>query len=191
MPPPHPGGPAHPPTRLGPLGVCAGPLDRTRTATLATTTTGETVYKPLTLAQIEDLPTLAEGQADNLKLERVYGDDDIYPRERVWISRCTVEDGEPFNHKITHEVYDGDRWVTAAEYPAPTPPEGETEASLCAFMAAAMLCAENDGRAYRNRAPEDAVMGAFEYFPTKYHLAIACQRALVACLAIRWRCFNV
>mgnify|MGYP001168726748 CR=1 FL=1 len=48
-----------------------------------------------TAAQLRSMPTLATGQADDLKVERAH--------TRVWLSRCTVADGEPFNNKVTVE----------------------------------------------------------------------------------------
>ena len=68
------------------------------------------------LESLRALPTLAEGQADNLKF-----DEDGY---RVWLSRCTVEDGEPFDNAVTIERFDGQRWVEVAKHPAPTEREG-------------------------------------------------------------------
>lgn len=48
-----------------------------------------------TAEQLRGLPTLAVGQADDLKIERAH--------TRVWLSRCTVGDGEPYNNKVTVE----------------------------------------------------------------------------------------
>ena len=62
-----------------------------------------------TAAELEDLPTLAQGQADDLKIE-----DGDY---RVWLSRCTIEDGEPFNDAITVEVCINGSWIEGAKYP--------------------------------------------------------------------------
>jgi len=41
------------------------------------------------------METLTVGQADDLKYE-----DSV---TRIWLSRCTVEDGEPCNNKVTIE----------------------------------------------------------------------------------------
>lgn len=46
-------------------------------------------------AELRELPTLCVGQADDLKIEE--------PGHRVWLSRCTVDDGEPVNNKVTIE----------------------------------------------------------------------------------------
>jgi len=64
-----------------------------------------------TLAELQALPTLAVGQADDLKLEN-------FPEPRVWLSRCTTADGEPYDHKVTVERFDGARWRTVEEYQA-------------------------------------------------------------------------
>jgi hypothetical protein len=65
--------------------------------------------EPFTADEIRDLPTLCTGQADSLKV-----DDGTM---RVWLSRCTVEDGEPYNDKITIEHLIDGLWVTTNEYP--------------------------------------------------------------------------
>lgn len=55
------------------------------------------------LTELEALPTLCVGQADDLKIES--------DRERVWLSRTTVEDGEPWDNKVTVERYIGGAWI--------------------------------------------------------------------------------
>ncbi len=55
------------------------------------------------------LPTLAVGQTCDLKVEREY--------TRVWLSRCTVDDGMPYNHAVTVERFDGFRWNVVSMYP--------------------------------------------------------------------------
>jgi hypothetical protein len=57
----------------------------------------------LTLSQLRELPTLHQGQADDCKIES--------DTERVWLSRCTMEDGEPWDHKVTVERYIAGSWV--------------------------------------------------------------------------------
>lgn len=69
-----------------------------------------------TVESLRLLPTLSEGQADNLKF-----DEGGY---RVWLSRCTVDDGEPFNNAVTIERFDGRRWVEVSKHPAPWEHEG-------------------------------------------------------------------
>lgn len=36
----------------------------------------------------------------------------------VWLSRCTVADGEPYNNKVTVEKLIGGRWEIADTYKA-------------------------------------------------------------------------
>lgn len=63
-----------------------------------------------TLKELEKLPTLSVGQAEDLKIETA--------TIRVWLSRCKKEDGEPYNNKVTEEQYLNGRWVTARAYRA-------------------------------------------------------------------------
>jgi hypothetical protein len=63
-----------------------------------------------TLRELESLPTLSVGQADNLKVDS--------GRTRVWLSRCTVEDGEPFDNAVTVEELRDGRWVEVDRYQA-------------------------------------------------------------------------
>jgi hypothetical protein len=62
-----------------------------------------------TAEELESKPTLCVGQESDLKVDT--------GRKRVWLSRCGVEDGEPFDRKVTVERWDGRRWVISAEYP--------------------------------------------------------------------------
>jgi hypothetical protein len=55
--------------------------------------------KRYTLKELEALPTLSQGQTDDLKVES--------PTQRVWLSRMTIEDGEPYNNKVTVEKLKG------------------------------------------------------------------------------------
>lgn len=66
--------------------------------------------KRYTLAELKNLPTLSVGQADNLKVET--------ETERIWLSRCTVEDGEPYDNKVTVEKFRDGRWASVEEYQA-------------------------------------------------------------------------
>jgi hypothetical protein len=64
------------------------------------------------LGELESLPTLTQGQADDLKIDGgQYG-------LRIWLSRCGIEDGEPCNNKVTIEEYDGRRWNEIGWYEA-------------------------------------------------------------------------
>jgi hypothetical protein len=70
--------------------------------------------RTLTLEELEALPTLATGQTCNLKYDN--------GNSRVWLSRCTVEDGELFDNKVTVESLTDGMWQTVAVYPAQRPP---------------------------------------------------------------------
>ena len=65
-----------------------------------------------TLNELESLPTLCVGQADDLKIESEL--------VRVWLSRCTKADGEPFDNKVTVEVKNpvSGNWTEHLIYPA-------------------------------------------------------------------------
>lgn len=58
-----------------------------------------------TADELEEMPTLSVGQADDLKVDT--------GTERVWLSRCTVKDGEPYDRKVTVETRkaDGSGWT--------------------------------------------------------------------------------
>lgn len=70
-----------------------------------------------TLEQLEALPTRSQGQADDLKVEDARNEQGR-PTRRVWLSRCTVEDGEPCNNKVTVERLEGGAWIEAAIFEA-------------------------------------------------------------------------
>jgi len=65
---------------------------------------------PFKLDYLEGLPTLCTGQADNLKIEH-----GIY---QVWLSRCGIEDGEPYDNKVTIKHLSNGHWINYAIYPA-------------------------------------------------------------------------
>jgi hypothetical protein len=65
----------------------------------------------VSLAILEALPTLAVGQADDLKIDD--------GETRIWLSRCGVEDGEPYANKFTVEKLINGRWVETKTYRAP------------------------------------------------------------------------
>lgn len=69
-----------------------------------------------TAAELRKLPTLCVGQADDLKIERLA--DDLSPGYRVWLSRCTVADGEPVDNKVTIERQEArsGKWYTSQWY---------------------------------------------------------------------------
>lgn len=62
------------------------------------------------LAELEALPTLSQGQTCNLKIQT--------GNTRVWLSRCGVDDGMPWDNQVTHEELQGGSWVVTREYPA-------------------------------------------------------------------------
>lgn len=62
------------------------------------------------LAELEALPTLCVGQADSLKIES--------DTERVWLSRCGIEDGEPWDHKVTVERLIAGSWIEVEHWEA-------------------------------------------------------------------------
>jgi len=62
------------------------------------------------LAELEALPVLSQGQADDLKIDTGV--------TRIWLSRCTVEDGEPCDNKVTIEELRSGRWVEVGWYEA-------------------------------------------------------------------------
>ena len=59
-----------------------------------------------TIEELEALPTLCVGQADDLKIDT--------GEERVWLSRCGPEDGEVY--QIHHETLLDGRWTVTSEY---------------------------------------------------------------------------
>ena len=55
------------------------------------------------------MPTLAVGQADDLKVD----DGEV----RVWLSRCGPEDGEPYRNKVSVEsLLPPGRWIVTHTY---------------------------------------------------------------------------
>ena len=62
------------------------------------------------LAYLEDLPTLCTARADNLKIDT--------GSMRVWLCRCGIADGMPYDNQVTIEHLKGGRWVETAIYQA-------------------------------------------------------------------------
>jgi hypothetical protein len=62
------------------------------------------------LDELANLPTLAQGQADNLKIDD--------GKHRVWLCRCGIEDGMPHDNNVTVERLIDGRWTTITEYEA-------------------------------------------------------------------------
>lgn len=65
-----------------------------------------------TLESLRALPTLSVGQADSLKIET--------EDTRVWLCRCGVADGMPYDNQVTIERFDSvkGRWYDAAKHEA-------------------------------------------------------------------------
>ncbi|AGZ61848.1 MAG: hypothetical protein AV945_gp41 [Phormidium phage MIS-PhV1B] len=63
-----------------------------------------------TLDELKNLPTIHSGQFSDLKSET----DDT----RIWLSRSTTEDGEPYDNKVTIEHFDDGNLTTTEEYQA-------------------------------------------------------------------------
>jgi hypothetical protein len=61
--------------------------------------------------RLDELPTLCEGQADDLKIDTRAGG--AGGAMRVWLSRCGPEDGQ--TRPIDLELYDGRRWNEAPD----------------------------------------------------------------------------
>lgn len=62
------------------------------------------------LKELETLPTLCTAQADDLKVET--------DTKRIWLSRCGVADGMPYDNQVSVEVYKGNRWEVVETYQA-------------------------------------------------------------------------
>lgn len=63
-----------------------------------------------TLAELQALPTLSVGQADDLKV-----DDGT---TRIWLSRVGVDDGMAYDNMVSVQRYQGNRWTVVDEYQA-------------------------------------------------------------------------
>lgn len=66
--------------------------------------------RKFSLAQLEMLPTLSQGQADDLKVDLGH--------TRVWLSRITVGDGAQYDNEVTVEQYVLNDWTTVGTYQA-------------------------------------------------------------------------
>ena len=58
--------------------------------------------------ELEAMPTLATGQADDLKVQT--------EEYQVWLSRTGKADGEPYDNKITVERLVDGKWITVRTY---------------------------------------------------------------------------
>jgi len=68
--------------------------------------------KRYTLAELQDMPTLAQGHFDNLKIN--------CEKFRLWFSRLTMADGQPYDHQVSVERYDprAGAWIVVFQYEA-------------------------------------------------------------------------
>lgn len=57
---------------------------------------------------LQDLPTLCVGQSCNLKMDD--------GETRVWLSRCGVADGAPYDNAVTIEQLVDGRWIVLEVY---------------------------------------------------------------------------
>lgn len=62
----------------------------------------------ITAAELDKLPTLAQGQAADLKF-----DDGTF---RYWLHRTGIEDGEPYENTISVEKLENGRWIDIDSY---------------------------------------------------------------------------
>ena len=66
------------------------------------------------LEELTAIPTMSIGHMDDLKIET--------KTQRVWISRMTIEDGQPYNNMVTVErleyINNVPRWQTYKTYEA-------------------------------------------------------------------------
>jgi hypothetical protein len=70
------------------------------------------IDKRYTTDELEALPVLHQGQADDCHIEIRDGARSL----RVWLSRTGVADGEPFDNTVTHEHLIDGRWETVLVY---------------------------------------------------------------------------
>ncbi len=61
-----------------------------------------------TAKELKKLPTISSGQFDNLKIDD--------GRNRIWLCRCGIADGMPYNNQITHEKLIDGRWEEMEKY---------------------------------------------------------------------------
>ncbi len=63
-----------------------------------------------TLEKLEAMPTISSGHFDNLKVDT--------GTVRVWLSRCGLADGLPYDNGVTVEKLVNGRWENVREYEA-------------------------------------------------------------------------
>lgn len=64
---------------------------------------------------LDALPTIEIAQASDLKIS--------HSNVRVWVSRCGLPDGEPYEHTVYIETIFLGRWVLRGHYDGQNPPE--------------------------------------------------------------------
>ncbi len=78
--------------------------------------------------ELLDLPTLAEGQADDLKLDVAgwHVGQAEYDDVRYWTARCSIGDGEPFARTVHVEASVDGCWVDILSYDGDNPDDPES-----------------------------------------------------------------
>ena len=61
-----------------------------------------------TSKQLKEMPTLEQGHYDNLKIKT--------ETTKVWLSRMTVGDGQPYDNEITVEELINGIWTVTRQY---------------------------------------------------------------------------
>lgn len=69
-----------------------------------------TEANPYTSQELAAMPTLAQGQAEDLKVDH----DDYHDPIRWWLSRCGPEDGE--THRVCCERLIHGKWTVTGEF---------------------------------------------------------------------------
>ena len=67
-----------------------------------------------TAETLRAMPTIKEGHFENLKMEYFSATEN--KMMRVWLSRCGVADGLPYDDGVRVELFRNGRWATACEY---------------------------------------------------------------------------
>ena len=62
------------------------------------------------LTYLKRRPTLFAGQTDDLKIETSI--------RRVWLARTGIQDGEPFNNRVSIEELSNNGWKIVEDYQA-------------------------------------------------------------------------
>ena len=66
--------------------------------------------------ELVELPVIESGHVHDLHIDT--GD------ARVWLSRCSIEDGEPFKYTVYVELKEDGCWIDAGYYDGSNPVEG-------------------------------------------------------------------